>query len=47
MIELINISKSYSGKVKAVDKLSIEIPDGEIVGFLGPAGRQYEKNAHF
>jgi ABC-2 type transport system ATP-binding protein len=38
MIELINISKSYSGKVKAVDNLSIEIPDGEIVGFLGPNG---------
>ena len=38
MIELINISKSYNGKVKAVDNLTINIPDGKIVGFLGPNG---------
>jgi ABC-2 type transport system ATP-binding protein len=38
MIELINISKSYNGKVKAVDNLTLNIPDGGIVGFLGPNG---------
>jgi ABC-2 type transport system ATP-binding protein len=38
MIELLNVSKSYNGKVKAVDNLTITIPDGEIFGFLGPNG---------
>jgi ABC-2 type transport system ATP-binding protein len=38
MIELINVSKSYNGKVKAVDNLNLTIPDGEIFGFLGPNG---------
>lgn len=38
MIEIKNVSKSYNGTVKAVDDLSITIPDGEIIGFLGPNG---------
>ena len=38
MIELINVNKSYNGKVKAVDNLNLVIPDGEIFGFLGPNG---------
>lgn len=38
MIEIKNVSKSYNGAVKAVDDLSIIIPDGEIIGFLGPNG---------
>ncbi|HYE11677.1 MAG TPA: ABC transporter ATP-binding protein [Patescibacteria group bacterium] len=38
MIEIKNVSKSYNGTIKAVDDLSIIIPDGEIVGFLGPNG---------
>ena len=38
MIELENVSKSYNGKVKAVDDLTLRVPDGEIVGFLGPNG---------
>lgn len=38
MIELVNVNKSYNGKSKAVDNLSISIPDGEIFGFLGPNG---------
>ncbi len=38
MIELRMISKSYNGKVKAVDNISLEVRDGEIFGFLGPNG---------
>lgn len=38
MIEIKNVSKSYNGTVKAVDDLTITIPDGEIIGFLGPNG---------
>lgn len=38
MIEIKNVSKSYNGTVKAVDDLSITVPDGEIIGFIGPNG---------
>jgi ABC-2 type transport system ATP-binding protein len=38
MIELKNVTKTYSGTLKAVDDLSITIQDGEIFGFLGPNG---------
>jgi len=38
MIELQNISKSYNGKIKAVDNLNLTIPEGQIFGFLGPNG---------
>lgn len=38
MIQLSNVSKSYNGKIKAVDNLSLQINDGEIFGFLGPNG---------
>jgi ABC-2 type transport system ATP-binding protein len=38
MIEIKNVSKSYNGTVKAVDDLTITIPDGEIVGYIGPNG---------
>ncbi|WP_010251197.1 ABC transporter ATP-binding protein [Acetivibrio cellulolyticus] len=38
MIEVVNITKTYSGALKAVDNLSITIEDGEIFGFLGPNG---------
>ncbi len=38
MIEINGITKVYSKKVKAVDKLSLSIPDGKIVGFIGPNG---------
>ncbi len=37
MIELINLTKSY-GKNRAVDGLSLSIPDGELFGFIGPNG---------
>lgn len=38
MIEIDNISKSYNGKVKAVENLNLTVPDGQIFGFLGPNG---------
>jgi len=38
MIEIENVSKTYNGKVKAVDDLTLTVPEGEIVGFLGPNG---------
>jgi len=38
MIEITSVSKTYSGKVKAVDNLSLTIHPGEIIGFIGPNG---------
>jgi len=38
LIELYDINKSYNGKYKAVDSLTLTINDGEIFGFLGPNG---------
>jgi len=38
MIEIQNVTKSYSGSKKAVDTLNLTIPDGKIFGFLGPNG---------
>ena len=38
MIELINVTKSYNGDVKAVDDINLRIENGEIFGFLGPNG---------
>ena len=38
MITLDKITKSYDGKKKAVDNLSLEIYPGEIFGLLGPNG---------
>lgn len=39
MIELKNVTKTYGkSNVKAVDDLSMTIPDGTIFGFLGPNG---------
>lgn len=38
MIELMNVTKSYNGKVKAVDNLELIVRGGEIFGFLGPNG---------
>jgi ABC-2 type transport system ATP-binding protein len=37
MIELENVTKSY-GTLKAVDSLTLHIPEGEIFGFIGPNG---------
>ena len=38
MIELQNISKSYSSKKKVIDNINLKIKNGEIFGFLGPNG---------
>lgn len=38
MIRLINISKSYDNRIKAVDDVTLDIQPGEIFGFLGPNG---------
>ena len=38
MIQIQNLSKSYNKKNKVIDKLKLEIKDGEIFGFLGPNG---------
>lgn len=38
MISFQHVSKTYQGKVKAVDDLSLEVSSGEIVGFIGPNG---------
>ena len=38
MIEIKNISKTYSGQVKAVNQLSLTVEAGEIIGFIGPNG---------
>ena len=37
MITVKNVTKKY-GKFKAVDNISFEINDGEIIGLLGPNG---------
>lgn len=37
MIRTENLTKNFNGK-PAVDRLSIEIPEGEVFGFLGPNG---------
>jgi ABC-2 type transport system ATP-binding protein len=38
MIEINGITKVFSKKVKAVDQLTLTVPDGKIVGFIGPNG---------
>ncbi len=38
MIELKNVTKTYGGKVKALDGVSLSIDSGCIYGFLGPNG---------
>ncbi len=38
MISAQDLVKIYSNKVKAVDKISFEVREGEVFGFLGPNG---------
>ncbi len=37
-IELQNVSKVYAGGVRAVNALSLDIPDGDFMVFVGPSG---------
>ncbi|MBA2415887.1 MAG: ABC transporter ATP-binding protein [Geodermatophilaceae bacterium] len=37
-IDLVNLSKVYPGDVRAVDDLTLTIPDGEFFALLGPSG---------
>lgn len=38
MIEFKGVSKTYNGKVKALDNMNFTVGDGELVGFIGPNG---------
>ena len=38
MIEIKNVSKTYNGKKKALDKVSFTVNDGEIFAFIGHNG---------
>ena len=38
MIEIKNVSKTYNGNIKAIDNISIDIPNGKIIGFIGLNG---------
>jgi ABC-2 type transport system ATP-binding protein len=37
MIKLINLTKNY-GKLTAVNRINLDVAQGEIFGFLGPNG---------
>ncbi|HEX3214219.1 MAG TPA: ATP-binding cassette domain-containing protein, partial [Actinomycetota bacterium] len=37
-IELQDVSKVYAGGVRAVNALSLDIPDGDFMVFVGPSG---------
>ncbi|MCP4766180.1 MAG: ABC transporter ATP-binding protein [Gammaproteobacteria bacterium] len=38
IIQIANVTKTYSGDITAVDNLSLEVREGEFVTFLGPSG---------
>ncbi len=38
MIDFKAVSKTYNGKVKALDNMNFSVGEGELVGFIGPNG---------
>jgi len=38
MVELLNVTKTYPGGVRAVDQLSLSVEKGQILALLGPSG---------
>ena len=38
MIEIKNVSKTYNSNIKAIDNISLDIPNGKIIGFIGLNG---------
>jgi ABC-type multidrug transport system ATPase subunit len=44
MLTISNRSKTYSGRVRALDAASLEVPKG-MFGLLGPNGAGIDKNA--
>ena len=38
MIELVNVSKTYPNGVKALEKVTLKINDGDIFGIIGLSG---------
>jgi len=38
LVEISGVTKSYDGKVAAVDNVSLILPKGKIIGILGPNG---------
>jgi ABC-2 type transport system ATP-binding protein len=38
MLEIINLTKTYPGNVRAVDGLSLTVEDGDLYGFIGQNG---------
>lgn len=46
MIKVENVTKKYGGHI-AVNDISFEIKDGEIVGFLGPNGARENYNNEY
>lgn len=38
LVEFMEVTKSYDGKTAAVDRVSLTLPKGKIIGLLGPNG---------
>ena len=46
MIEIKNVSKTYNGNIKAIDDVSLTIPNGKIIGFIGLNGAGKTRLCH-
>ena len=38
MIKIKNVTKTYNNNITAIKNLSLDIPDGKIIGFIGLNG---------